>query len=103
MFTLLATLGACLASSLGIARLASGNAKRRRVYGLPPLPPPGPAARLAINLLILAPGAGLLCIGDAAGFVIWLGVLSLLGWLAAARRPRGSRGKHAGDEPQAAA
>lgn len=90
----MSTLGALLLSASASAAvllwLTATDPKRRRVYGLP-----GSGRRTrrggAIALvLLLAPGVVLIAAGQAAAFVIWSGVLTLLGWGIARRAPAGT-------------
>ncbi|WP_116367028.1 hypothetical protein [Parahaliea mediterranea] len=87
MLTLLLFVAACLLSSLGFAWLAAVNPKRRRVYGLARPAAPAPWQKLAMALLVLAPGVLLLLCGQVAGFVLWLGAITVIGWVVALRRP----------------
>ncbi len=77
---------ALTASVTALAHLAHADPKRRRAFGLPLY---AKRRRTTITLVILLlPGVGLLALGDSAGFTIWIGGLTLLGWGIAAVRPK---------------
>lgn len=78
------TLAAVAVTLLALAHLTATDPKRRRAFKLPP-----PRRRFAwpAGVLALAPGAALLAAGAGAAFVIWLGAITVLGWLIAARTP----------------
>jgi hypothetical protein len=80
------TIGAVAVSLACIAYLAAGNAKRRRVFGLPPLVRPRSQTGLA-GSGVLAPAVFLLYAGDGAAFVAWCGAVSVAGWAIAAASP----------------
>lgn len=76
------------ALSIGVAaliHLARTDPKRRRVFGLPAHVGPR-RTRIALAALIV-PGIGLLALGNGAGFTVWLGALTVLGWGVAALDP----------------
>lgn len=109
--SLLPTLGALTASLAAFGYLAATDAKRRRVFGQDPRPRAGWQTATALTTLA-APGVLLLVGGDAAGFVIWLGAVSVAGWGLAALPPRRGEGlaaeiamsvRHAWHQGQAAA
>lgn len=84
--SILAIVTAVAASTAALAYLAVGDAKRRRVFGLPPLERKAWQTRLAIAG-VPAPAVFLLYGGDAAGFVVWCGSVSVTGWALAATPP----------------
>jgi len=71
-----------------LAYLAATDPKRRRVVDQPPLD----TRRRTLLALTATIGPGILLafIGDAAGFVIWLGAASVGGWGVAAATPERS-------------
>lgn len=80
---------AALAASLAaLIHLARTDPKRRRVFGLPEYQRKR-RSRLLLAVLIV-PGITLLATGDAAGFTIWLGALTVTGWGVAALDPQRS-------------
>ncbi len=96
--SILAAVAAVAASSAALAYLTVGNAKRRRVFGLPPLERKAWQTRLAIAG-VLAPAVALLYDGGA-GFVIWCGAVSVIGWGLAAMppaKPTAPRRRNGGD------
>ena len=82
--TTILTLLAVGASLLGLAYLTASDPKRRRAFRLPPR-----SRRFLWPAcgLVFAPGLTLLIAGEGAAFVMWLGAVSLAGWLIAARAP----------------
>ena len=84
MTTALATLAAVTVTLLALAYLTATDPKRRRAFKLPPT-----RRRFAwpVAVLVFAPGVALLAAGQAAAFAIWLGAVTVLGWLIAARAP----------------
>ena len=78
------TLAAVAATLLGLAYFTATDPKRRRAFKLPPR---RRRVVLPACILVLAPGVLLLVFGRGAGFVIWLGAATVLGWLMAARAP----------------
>lgn len=84
--SILAIVAAVAASTAALAYLALGNAKRRRVFGLPPLERKVWQTWLAISG-VLAPAVFLLNSGGGAGFVVWCGAVSVTGWGLAAMTP----------------
>lgn len=92
--TVFATLAATAATLAALAYLAATDSKRRRVFGLPELGRPR-RSRLAL-LAVLLPGLLLLALGNGAGFVVWLGVVSVAGWGIAALTPAGAARLSAG-------
>lgn len=84
--SILAIVAAVAASTAALAYLAIGNAKRRRVFGLPPLERKAWQTWLAIAG-VLAPAVFLLYGGGGAGFVVWCGAVSVTGWGLAAMSP----------------
>lgn len=84
--SVLATVAAVAASSAALAYLAVGDAKRRRVFGLPPLEREAWLTWLAIAG-VLAPAVFLLYGGGGADFVVWCGAVSVAGWGLAATSP----------------
>lgn len=80
------TLFAALAVSTAVLiHLARTDPKRRRVFGLPEHQ--GRRWTKASVAVLIAPGIALLATGDAAGFTIWLGALTVIGWGIAALNP----------------
>lgn len=68
-----------------LAHIASTDPKRRRVSGLPALEG---SRRVRLMLFTaLLPGILLAITGDGAGFVIWLGTTTIVGWGVAAMPP----------------
>lgn len=84
--SILAIVAAVTASSAALAYLAVGNAKRRRVFGLPPLERKAWQTWLAIAG-VLVPAVFLLYGGGGAGFTVWCGAVSVAGWGLAAMSP----------------
>ncbi len=87
MMTLLSFLAACCLSGAGLAWLAAINPKRRRVYGLPRRVGRGAWQAWGAASLVLLPGLALPALGQVAAFVLWLGAVTVMGWLIALRRP----------------
>ncbi|GAB3273163.1 hypothetical protein GCM10027297_06230 [Parahaliea aestuarii] len=85
--SLILFLVASLLSGLGLAWLAAVNPKRRRVYGLSRPAPVVPWQKWAMAVLVLLPGVLLVVFGQVAGFVLWLGAVTVIGWMVALRRP----------------
>ena len=78
-------IAAVLVSTAAVVHLTRTDPKRRRVFGLPDYEN---RRRTGASLaLLFAPGAALLVAGDGAGFTIWLGALTVLGWGIAAMSP----------------
>lgn len=73
------TLAAIAVSLLAIAYLSATDPKRRRSFKLQPHK--GRRHVITACLLAFAPGFALLISGQSAAFVMWLGTVSLLGWL----------------------
>ena len=72
-------------SIAGIFYLAMTDAKRRRVFGLAAV-----EVRRWVwpaRCAVFGPGMLLAALGNMAGFVIWLGALTVLGWTVAALPP----------------
>lgn len=65
-------------SLVGLLRLMPTDAKRRRVFRLPPLT--GERHGIAARILLIGPGLAFAGGGDGAGFTLWLGGLSCVGW-----------------------
>ena len=84
--SILAIVAAVAVSTAALAYLALGNAKRRRVFGLPPLERKAWQTWLAIAG-VLAPAVFLLYGDGGAGFVVWCGAVSVTGWGLAAMSP----------------
>jgi len=79
-----ATFAAIAASLAGVGYLAGTDPKRRRAFRLPP------AARSSPRLgwaLVLAPGVLLPFAAGGAGFTVWIGAVSVVGWAIAALPP----------------
>jgi len=79
-----ATLAAIAVSLAGVGYLAGTDPKRRRAFRLPP------AARSSPRLgwaLVLAPGVLLPFAAGGAGFTVWIGAVSVVGWAIAALPP----------------
>ena len=77
--------GLCI-STAALAYLTHTDPKRRRVFGQPGYQRP---RRVWSSLLVLsAPGIWLLISENGAGFAIWLGALTVIGWGVAATNPR---------------
>lgn len=87
-------IAAVLVGVAAIVRLAWTDPKRRRVFGLDAYE--GPRRVWLLLLVLVAPGALLLAAGDAAGFTIWIGALTVLGWAVAALSPDRSAAVAAG-------
>lgn len=85
--TALLTLAAVAATLLGLAYLTASDPKRRRAFKLPPR---GRSFTLPACVLVFAPGIALLAFGQGAAFAMWLGAVSVVGWLLAARAPASS-------------
>lgn len=86
-------LSAVAVTLLGLAYLTATDPKRRRAFKRPP-----PSRRLVLPAfaLVFAPGVALLVFGQGAAFVMWLGAVTVLGWLVAARAPAA----HAFSDPE---
>ncbi|MDX2307104.1 MAG: hypothetical protein NW216_02580 [Hyphomicrobium sp.] len=82
----LAAVLAIVVSLLGIALIASSDGKRRRAFNLPPRHE-SRALRIVAWLLILVPPMALLARQETAPIMLWLGALSVAGWIIAVRRP----------------
>ena len=82
--SVLATLMAIAVSLAGFAHLAGTDPKRRRAFRLPDPAPRRPAVGWAAVLL---PGFLVPVWAGAAGFFVWLGASSVLGWTIAAASP----------------
>lgn len=82
--TTILTLAAIAVSLAGLVYLAGTDAKRRRAFNLP-----SRSCRFAwlAWIFVFAPGVALLAAAQAAAFVMWLGVVTIAGWLVAARAP----------------
>lgn len=81
------TLACILLSAAALALLGVTDAKRRRAAGAMS-GSPSPTARRTLAATALAPAVALAWAGQASGFVIWLGALTLAGWaLSLALRP----------------
>lgn len=85
--TALLTLAAVAATLLGLAYFTASDPKRRRAFKLPPR---GRSLTLPACALVFAPGIALLAFGQGAAFAMWLGAVSVVGWLLAARAPASS-------------
>lgn len=82
----IATLAATGASLAALGWLAATDPKRRRAFRLS-LAPVQPRARNAAWALALLPGALVPLASGGAGFVLWLGAVSVAGWGLAAMPP----------------
>ncbi|MEM9765468.1 MAG: FlxA-like family protein [Pseudomonadota bacterium] len=72
-------------SALALAYLRATDAKRRRLFGLPPVTRRfAPVAKLAIWL----PGVALGLLGNVAALVIWMGATTVVGWGIASLTPQ---------------
>lgn len=76
---------AVLLSVTLLVNLARTDPKRRRVFGLEPHE--GPRRTKTMLAVLILPGVLLLFLGNGAGFTIWLGALTVLGWGVAALDP----------------
>ena len=84
MDTLTIIAGLCI-STAALAYFAHTDPKRRRVSGQPGYQKP---RRVWSSLLVLsAPGIWLLISENGAGFTIWLGALTVIGWGVATTNP----------------
>ena len=86
--TTLITLTAVVMTLSGLVYLTITDPKRRRAFKL------GPRDRgfaVPAYFLVFGPGPALLIAGEGAAFVIWLGVVTVVGWLLAARTPFASK------------
>ena len=86
--TTLVTLTAVVMTLLGLVYLTITDPKRRRAFKL------GPRDRgfaIPAYCLVFGPGPALLIAGEGAAFVIWFGVVTVAGWLLAARTPAATR------------
>ncbi|MEM9060858.1 MAG: hypothetical protein AAGD13_10400 [Pseudomonadota bacterium] len=70
---------ACVLSLCAIRTMMRGDAKRMRVVGGTAMEPTRRIVWLS-RVLLWGPGIVLAALGDAAGFVIWLGALTAFGW-----------------------
>lgn len=84
----LTVIAAVLISVAVLVHLARSDPKRRRVFGLPDYE--GRRWTKASLAILAAPGLLLLVSGDAAGFTVWLGALTVTGWGVAALSPQRS-------------
>ncbi len=82
MMALLMPLAAILVTSALIALLAAGDPKRRRSARLPG-DGQGKSVRRTLAAFACLPGAVLATMGDAAGFMLWLGGAGVAGWFVA--------------------
>lgn len=73
-------------SAVGIALLASQNAKRRRSAGFEPRTQ-SRNQTIAAYVFILAPLPVLIAHGQTSPFILWFAVLSVIGWWIALRQP----------------
>ena len=80
-----AALAATGLSLAGLGWLSATDPKRRRAFGLPALTTERPAR--AVWALVPLPGMLVPFWSGAAGFVIWLGATSVLGWVLVAVPP----------------
>lgn len=80
-----ATVAAIAVTLAAVCRLAATDPKRRRAFGLPAFA--GRRHARLLVALVLVPGALLLLGGAGAGFVIWLGTVTVAGWVVAAVSP----------------
>lgn len=72
-------------SAVALTYLRATDAKRRRLFGLVPVPRRFPiAAKLAVWL----PGIALGLLGDVAALVIWMGATTVVGWGIASLTPQ---------------
>ena len=84
MDTLTVIAGLCISTAV-LVYLAHTDPKRRRVFGRPPHEE---RRHVWSSLFILSvPGIWLLMSGNGAGFTIWLGGLTVVGWGVAATNP----------------
>ena len=79
------TLSGTALSLAALGWVAATDPKRRRAFGLPPHP--GPRRTGTAWLLALLPGFVLPVWAGGAGFVIWLGAVTVAGWGLAALPP----------------
>ena len=94
--TTLITLAAVIMTLLGLIYLTITDPKRRRAFKL------GPRDRdfaIPAYFLVFGPGPALLIASEGAAFVIWLGVVTVAGWLLAARTPAVTRRRPTGQGP----
>ncbi|QXQ07155.1 hypothetical protein KX816_03640 [Sphingosinicellaceae bacterium] len=75
-----APLAAIAVSAILIISLCRSDPKRRRAAGNR-IAARGTPLRWLLAALICLPGAYFIAVGDAAGFLIWLGGCGLIGWL----------------------
>jgi len=83
--TALAAIVATVVSLAALAYLAATDPKRRRVFRVAPF-----AGRRLVGPALAAvflPGVLLLAFANGAGFIVWLGALSVAGWGVAALSP----------------
>ena len=92
--TVLATLVATLLSIAALAYLAATDAKRRRVFGYAPFP--GRRHVWPALAATFLPAPALLAFGNSAGFIVWLGAITVAGWGVAALTPAQATRLHAG-------
>jgi hypothetical protein len=81
----LATVAAIAVSLAGLARLTATDPKRRRAFRLAE---PAPGRTGAAWAAVLLPGLMVPVWAGAAGFFVWLGASSVLGWAIAAAPPQ---------------
>lgn len=79
-----ATITAVAVSLAGVGYLAGTDPKRRRAFRLPPAARSNPRLGWA---LVLLPGVLLPFAAGGAGFTVWIGAVSVVGWAIAALPP----------------
>ncbi|MEM0955962.1 MAG: hypothetical protein AAGI24_17610 [Pseudomonadota bacterium] len=85
MIDVVLCLGGWLVSGLSLGLLAARNSKRHRAHGIKP--PPVLPYQNTLWLLALLPGLLMMLSGTFAALLVWLGGVTVLGWLLALRRP----------------
>ena len=76
-------------SAMALWLLAGGDPKRLRALRTQALKPHRRRVRLALLLVVLLPGLGLLLGASAVEFLIWFGAVTVCGWLIAEVRAPG--------------
>ncbi|MEM9301546.1 MAG: hypothetical protein AAGE01_05515 [Pseudomonadota bacterium] len=84
MSTLLFFVGAAAISMAALAALRSRDPKRLRVFRASGTPS-SRSLRVLLWSAFLAPGLGLLMLGQASAFLSWSGAVLVAGWILAAR------------------
>ena len=93
--TTLITLTAVIMTLSGLVYLTITDPKRRRAFKLMPR---DRDFAIPAYFLVFGPGPALLIAGEGAAFVIWLGFVTVAGWLVAARTPTATKPAGRGEQ-----